>query len=87
VSNECDWQAWDGDVAYVGGCNPFSIGKGDYDWVDGNTFVFAVCAFHDKEGGSAGVRNGVRGVDHHGIGLMYAARLAANFDIFDVVKS
>jgi hypothetical protein len=51
----------------------FSIGEGDCDWVDGNMFVFAVCAFHDEEGGSAGVHNGVRGVDHHGVGLMYAA--------------
>ena len=66
-----------GMVMLHGGCSLFSIREGDCDWVDGNTFVFAVCAFHDKEGGSAGVHNSVRGVDHHGIGLMYAARQLA----------
>jgi hypothetical protein len=35
-------------------------------------FVFAVCAFHDEQGGCAGVRNGVRWVIHHDIGLVYA---------------
>jgi hypothetical protein len=27
VSYECEWQASDGDVAYVGGCNLFSLGR------------------------------------------------------------
>ncbi len=76
MSNKCEWQAWDVDVA-VGGCNLFSIREGDCDWVDCNTSALAVCAFHNKEGGSASVCNCVRGVDHHGVGLMFMAQRLA----------
>ncbi len=52
--------------------NLSAIREGDLNGVGSNAPVPALHAFHNKEGGCACVRDGMHGVDHHGVGMIKA---------------